>query len=125
MFFKRFFAALRERRQQALFPESTYHVTWDASAITCTSPSGEIQSVAWRDLQSVVLRTTDAGPFIADVFWFLQGSASICMVPQGARGEPELLHRLQELPDFNSEAVIAGMSSTDNAEFLCWSRKKP
>lgn len=107
------------------FPEGAYQVSWDDTTITCTSPSGDVQSVPWRDLQSVAIRTTDAGPFVADVFWILQGSESTCTIPQGARGESELLRRLQELPDFNSEAVIAAMSSTDNAEFLCWSRKEP
>ena len=125
MFFKKFFAALREPSHKALFPESTYHVTWDAAAITCTSPAGDVQSVPWQDLRSVMIRTTDAGPLVADVFWILQGSDSTCVVPQGARGEPELLRRLQELPDFDSEAVIAAMSSTDNAEFLCWTFKTP
>ena len=125
MFFKRFFAALRERRQQALFPEGAYHVSWDDTTLTCTTPSGDVQSVAWQDLQSVVIRTTDQGPLVADVFWILQGSGSTCVIPQGAQGEPELLRRLQELPDFDSEAVIASMSSTDNAEFLCWTLKTP
>jgi hypothetical protein len=95
-------------------------VEWNAEEISCIWPTGERRSVAWGHLRSVRIRTTDAGPFTADVFWVLEGGGSSCVVPQAARGEERLLARLQELPGFDSEAVIAAMRSTDNAEFTCW-----
>jgi hypothetical protein len=119
-FLRRLFTGSPARPKHELHPEATYRVEWDAEEISCTWPSGERRSVAWRHLRSVRIRTTDAGPFTADVFWVLEGGDSFCVVPQGARGEDRLLARLQELPGFDSEAVIAAMSSTDNAEFTCW-----
>jgi hypothetical protein len=117
---RRLFDRSSARPKKELHPEATYRVEWDAEEISCTWPSGERRSVAWEKLRSVRIRTTDAGPFTADVFWVLEGNGSFCVVPQAARGEERLLARLQELPGFDSEAVIAAMSSTDNAEFTCW-----
>src|SRR5688500_13620989 len=66
--------------------------------------------------------TTDAGPFAEDVFWVLHGAGPPLMVPQSARGSDALLAWLQELPVFDSEAVIAAMSSAGNERFPCWAR---
>lgn len=76
----------------------------------------------WDDLRAVVLETNDSGPLGTDVFWLLVGrdDNSQCAVPQGATGEMELLAKLQELPGFDSEAVVVGMRSTRNQHFPCW-----
>lgn len=101
-------------------PEGQFSVSWDADHLACVSPSGERSSVRWLDLRSVRIRTTDTGPFMPDVFWILEDATSQCVIPQGAAGESALLERLQQLPGFNSSAVIAAASSVDNAEFTCW-----
>lgn len=105
-----------------MLPEPGYVIAWDDHEIACTSPSGDRRAIAWDDLQSVMIVTTDTGPFVTDVFWVLEGSSSTCAIPQGATGEDELLGRLQELPGFDSRAVTAAMCSTNNAEFRCWHR---
>jgi hypothetical protein len=40
----------------------------------------------------------------------------------GASVTDELLDRLQALPGFDNEQMIRAMSSTDDAQFLCWQR---
>ncbi len=100
--------------------EARYSVSWDTDQLFCTSPTGVRSSVRWLDLRSVRIRTTDSGPFLADVFWILEDTTSQCVVPQGADGESALLARLQQLPNFNSAAVIDAAASVENAEFICW-----
>jgi hypothetical protein len=98
-------------------------VSFDAVGVTYTPPSGAACLVAWSDLRAVEVVTTDAGPFAEDVFWVLHhGAGPPLMVPQSAGGSDALLARLQELPGFDSRAVIAAMSSAGNERFPCWTR---
>jgi hypothetical protein len=59
------------------------------------------------------------------VYWYLIGSdgKSGCLVPQSSDGSNQLLKRLQQLPNFDHEAVIKAMTSTDNAKFMCWKKQ--
>jgi hypothetical protein len=104
--------------------ESRYIVTLDEQEVRCRRPSGETESVAWDDLNSVIVETNDTGPWGMDVWWLLLGVDGIsgCSIPQGATGDQALLHKLLSLPDFDSEQFIAAMSCADNQRFLCWTR---
>jgi hypothetical protein len=97
-------------------------VSFDDESVTCRRPNGLVEVVRWADLNAVFIHTTDAGPFIDDVFWVLAGGESGCVVPSEAEGMDQLLKRLQQLPNFDNSAVIEAMSSTENREFLCWQR---
>lgn len=102
--------------------EANWIVTVSDVEISCRRPNGEIESVTWDDLKIVVIETTDEGPYAPDVFWYLAGEKSGCVVPNGATGEEEMLKHLQLLPNFDNEALISAMSSTDNNKFVCWKR---
>lgn len=97
-------------------------VECEGDIVSCSTPGGKTESVAWNDLQRVEVITTDEGPWAADVFGMLHGSATGCVVPQGATGAKRLLERLQELPRFDNEAFIRAMGSTSNQRFLVWNR---
>jgi hypothetical protein len=97
-------------------------VTVSEEGVSCTRPSGLVESVAWDDLQAVVVETNDLGPFLPDVFWVLAGRNGGCVVPQGATGGDRLLEMLQALPGFDNEQFIAAMGSTSNQTFVCWRR---
>ena len=76
-------------------------------------------------MSAVVIRTTDEGLFLDDVFFILMGKdqQSGCVVPQGAAGESELFSALQSrLAGFDNEKVIEAMSSTGNNSFMIWRR---
>lgn len=79
-------------------------------------------SVTWNDLQAIEIRTTDQGPFVEDVFLLLHTNEGGLAVPQEADGSAALLAHLQQWPGFDTEAVIAAMTCTDNAAFPCWRR---
>lgn len=98
------------------------HVTCDATGVAYTSPGGVAVRMEWAELQAVEIVITDAGPFAEDVFWVLHGDGYSLTVPQSADGSGALLARLQELPGFDNQTVIAAMSSVGSQRFLCWSR---
>lgn len=97
-------------------------VSFDDESVTCRRPGGLVETVRWSDLRAVIIQTTDEGPFVDDVFWILVGETSGCVVPSEAEGMNRLLERLQRLPNFDNETLIAAMSSMENRRFLCWKR---
>ncbi len=102
-------------------------VTFDEVRVEYVGADGKQQHIAWGDLVEVSVLTTNEGPFIDDVFFFLLGPTSeqgIC-VPQGATGSQQLVERLVKLPDFDDSALINAMRSTDNNRFICWKNKIP
>lgn len=114
--------APQKPRSPSLQPEASYRVAVDDAAVSCTTPRGETSTVAFAELESVVIRTTEDGPIAPDVFWVLAGAGRTCVVPQGATGEEALIDRLGRLPGFKFEAIIAAMSCAENQEFDCWKR---
>jgi len=99
-----------------------YQVTVNEDGVTCVEPDGRTTRITWPALRRVTLVTTDQGPTVCDLFCMLEGEM-LCLVPQGAPGEEALLPRLQQLPGFNNEAVIAANCSTELGEFVCWERE--
>jgi hypothetical protein len=82
---------LKVRLKAGLSPdlrfESRWAVTVSDAQITCKRPSGVIESIDRDDLEIVVIETNDEGPFAPDVFWYLAGGKSGCVVPIGVSGE--------------------------------------
>jgi len=110
-------------RARAASSEADYVVTFSDTGITVRAPDGKTRSVAWKVLTKVVIRTTDEGPWQADVFWnFYTGAAEPALVfPGGATGDSALLSEMHHrLPGFDSEEVIKAMGSTSNAVFTVW-----
>ena len=97
-------------------------VSFDESGITRTMKNGRVETIRWEHLEKVEVQTTSGGPWSEDVFILLTGSVGGCAVPQGAAGSDKLVERLTKLPGFNSERFIEAMSSTSNAEFVCWEK---
>jgi hypothetical protein len=100
-------------------------VDFDDENISLIREDGSRESVRWSDLSAVVIKTTDEGPFLEDVFFILFGNdqKSGCVVPQEATGASELFSALQDrLPGFDNEKVIEAMSSSNNRSFLIWRR---
>lgn len=97
-------------------------VRCDDAGIHAAFADGAAWTVGWGELERVVIRTTDEGPFADDVIWMLQTPGGVYAVPQGVEGESALLERLQALPGFDNQAVISAMGSVDNAVFPCWRR---
>ena len=110
-------------RAPTISPESLYVVTLSDVGVSCTHPDKTLEWVAWEDLQSVEIVTTDGGPRAVDVFWVLHGTAAGCIVPLGATGERQLVERLQDLPGFDHQALSKAMAESGNSRVVCWRRQ--
>ena len=108
--------------RQDLNFEAKYIVSVDELRISCQRPNGVIESVGLKDLKLIAIETTDEGPYVPDVFWYLIGDESGCVVPLGATGEKDMIEKLQQLPDFDNEALAEAMTCTSNRKFVCWQR---
>lgn len=107
----------------SFFRKTTYPETveFDDVSVRRHLSDGRVESVRWDELVEVVIATTGAGPLVEDVYWLLIDLNNAgCAVAQGAQGADALLARLQALPGFDNEAVIAAMGSTANDRFTCW-----
>ena len=105
-------------------PESLHRVTLTDTHLRHESPNGDHETIAWPDLTQIDIQTTDEGPMLPDVFWILHTAQKKLEIPHGATGDKELLERLLELPDFDSEQFSAAMGSTSNNVFVCWRSKQ-
>jgi len=124
-FFRKLFAGKPAESSGNLNPESAIVVSFDAVEVKCEKPNGNIERIAWKGLDAVVIETNDQGPFAPDVIWLLlsKNMESGCVFPQGATGEESLLVEMQRrLPNFNYEMLIAAMTSVENQKFLVWER---
>lgn len=52
--------------------------------------------------------------------WFFGLCAAVFRVLPWTEGFPALLQRIQQLPDFNNEAVVLAMGSAANDRFVVW-----
>ena len=101
-------------------PYAAVKVWFDENRAWSHWPDKEPQSAAWNELIGVAVETTDQGPFVEDVWWHLATKDGVVTYPSEATGAGELLKRLQEIPTFNNERLIAAMSSTLNQTFILW-----
>jgi len=105
-----------------LFPLKKTVVTFDDLAVTCHDADGNTQQVTWDNLTSIEIVTTDAGPFVEDVFWVLHSTTESCIVPQDAEGCQQFSERLGRLPNFDHDAEIRAICCASNARFVIWQR---
>jgi hypothetical protein len=99
-------------------------VTFDDSGISAAYPGGEVQWMAWPEVEQISIETNDTGPWGADVWWVLTGTGRRSTYPGGATGEQEALTEFRKrFPQFNEEAFIQAMCCTSNAQFVCWKRE--
>jgi hypothetical protein len=113
-----------DARTAARRAEPSSSVTYDEREIRHQRADGTVESITWEDLDEILIVTTDAGPSADDVFWLLgnRRSGRGCAIANGAGGFKPFLERLQRLPGFDNEAVIAAMGSAANARFPVWER---
>ncbi|HEU4886298.1 MAG TPA: hypothetical protein VFV49_00320 [Thermoanaerobaculia bacterium] len=109
-----------------MIPESLFAVTADATHVGVVDPTGQARRTSWSLVERLLIRTTDEGPFLPDVFWEIEPVEEPSLVfPGGATGEAEFLRTAQaRLPGFNNDQVIAAMASTSNQEFVVWERDR-
>lgn len=106
---------------------SAVRVVHDDKTIVVRQADGTTERIAWSDLGSVSVLTTDAGPFEEDLFWVLthRDGRRGPVVPMDAEGEHELVKTMQRrLHGFDNMAVVEAMGSTSSASFVVWEHGK-
>ncbi len=80
-------------------------------------------TVTLDGLRSVVIETSDVGPFGEDVVWvFRDDTGHELRIPNGAIGAEGLFDALSPFPGVDYDAAIRAMSSTEVARFTIWSK---
>lgn len=74
--------------------------------------------VKWSEVREIRVRTFRAS-LAGPLFVIIKNDGQTVAVSQ-EEISPNVLARMQQLPDFRNEALIEAMGSMDDAEFSCW-----
>jgi predicted secreted protein len=95
-------------------------VGFDRDRLWCRRPDWSQEAIRWAELERVEIQTTRQVPIQPDAFWILSGGGRQLIFPMGVEGEAELLARLQQLPGFDDEALVAAVSCVGDERFTCY-----
>jgi hypothetical protein len=96
----------------------------DEEKLTIQWPNGNKDEYLLKNLKIVSVITTDQGPFMPDVFWFLLLDIPI-MIPDDSMfpGTEKIKDILFKLPRFDYKEFTKAMCSSDNNAFEVWRRE--
>lgn len=104
-------------------PEDDFVVTITNEYVRVEHPKRKTEEIFWKDINEIRFINTDTGPFTPDIWLALIGSNSGCLIPHGAKGCDKVYDIVSKYEGFNYDNVIKSMSSTNNEQFLLWTRK--
>lgn len=102
--------------------ERAWTVKIDNNSIISIDYKQVSTSILIDEITKVIVETNDSGPWGTDVWWIISDGTKVIRVPGGATGEQSLLIELQKLEGFDNNQLIKSMSSTDNVQFVCYSK---
>ena len=93
----------------------------DEEKLTIKWPDGRNDEFLLKNLKKIAIITTDKGPFMPDIFWFLLIDIPM-MIPDDPLypGTEKLKEVLFELPGFDYEEFTKAMMGTENNAFEVW-----
>ena len=103
-------------------PEDYFIITVTDEFVKVEHPERETETLFWNDLEAVLLINTDSGPWLPDIWLMLAGNDSGCMIPHGTKGFEQVYDIVSKYKGFDFENVTRSMTSTDNAEFILWTK---
>ncbi|MGN8069712.1 hypothetical protein [Mucilaginibacter sp. 22184] len=103
-------------------PEDDFIITVTAEFVKVEHPERETETLFWNDLEAILLINTDSGPWLPDIWLTLAGNDSGCIIPHGTKGFEQVYDIVSKYKGFDFENVTRSMTSTDNAEFLLWTK---
>lgn len=117
-------AALLLTRTRPATPTPGTLVRWDEAGVQATYAGGDVRRIAWDEISTLGITTTDEGPFCEDVFWGLHDAQGPRIVyGSGDDGAQALLAELQRrLPGLDNRQLVEAMGSTQPAHFTLWRR---
>ena len=118
------FAQLRnwfERKSPNHLRQTRYE--FDGETIMADGPFARRISVKLQDIHEIGIETTDAGPFVEDVFWLINRDTDGLRIPQQSPVFQALMENFGALQGFDWQPFTQAMSCTDCRYFLCWRRR--
>ena len=102
--------------------ESSVLVKDHGEFISSVFPSGDTQTLSWKDLSRVEVQTNESGPWGWDVWWVLFGTEDKVSFPLGATGQDDILEKLQVVTGAERSQLVQGMNCTSHRTFVCWQK---
>ncbi len=102
-------------------PMKRFKVHFDNYTVWCTKPTGEVSSVRWSQLQTI-MHDSMPGHSGTLSLWVLQGTTQLCVVPEGSLGLEELIAKLQKIPKFKMPADGEAEHDGDRITVTCWDK---
>ena len=95
----------------------------DEEKLTIQWSGGRSEVFFLKNLKNVALITTEDGPFMPDVFWWLLMEIPV-MIPDDSLipGSEKIHDVLFNLPGFNYELLTKAMMSTEKNVFELWDK---
>jgi len=97
--------------------------TFDGQTIVADGPLARRTSVKVKDIDEIGIQTTDAGPFVEDVFWLINRETDDLYIPQDSPVFKTMMDSFGSFDGFDWKPFTEAMSCTDRQYFLCWKRK--
>ncbi|UTY58983.1 hypothetical protein [Massilia sp. erpn] len=84
----------------------------------------KVEEVAWLDVSRIEVETTDAGPAVDDMFFWIHGaSGKGVVVPSEIAGKYGLVKELQaRFPGLDNHALVEASGCCSNRYFLLWEK---
>lgn len=104
-------------------PEDEYIVTITEEYIRVEHPRIQPEQISWNNINTIKLLNTDEGPWNPDIWLILSGNNQECIIPHGAKGFDEIFDIISKYENFNFDNFGKSMTTTENAEFMLWTRR--
>lgn len=97
---------------------------FDGKTLTVDAIETGIYKLNLDDIKKISVITTDQGPFIEDMFVYIEIPDNNFFVVESEMPEFNFLFTVFEsIGGFDYDKFIKATSSTDNAEFICYEKK--
>ena len=96
--------------------------SFDGHTITADGPLAHRTSVRIEDICEIGVETSDAGPFVEDVFWLINRDTDGLRIPQDSPVFKALMDAFGSFDGFDWQPFTEAMACTDRRYFLCWRR---
>jgi hypothetical protein len=103
-----------------LNPESEWKVRIENNILLSVDWNGVMTELDLSQINRFYVRTTDSGPWFADVWYGIVCDNGKIEIPQGATGENHIHEFTTTLDGYQ----LDGMNSTENRIFECWLKDK-
>jgi hypothetical protein len=97
-----------------------FTVASDRERVRLHGDTGSDETMRWTEVRKISILTTDEGPQLSDVFINLEAENSKLVIPQDARDNDAFIASLLKIDGFDISAFTKAITSTENAEFTCW-----